>query len=92
MTEETPAKAAIAAPQENKPKQKLTFKEKFEFEALEKEIPALEKEKVELNDKINNGSAPYEELNKMITRLGEVTLLLEKKEIRWLELSEFVQG
>ncbi len=78
--------------QSARPKQKLSFKEKFEFEALEKEIPLLEAEKNDLNGKINNGNAPYEELNKMIARLGEVTTLLETKEIRWLELSEYAQG
>jgi ATP-binding cassette subfamily F protein uup len=88
----TSAKAEPLAAQPTKPKQKLSFKEKFEFEALEKDIPALEKEKSELNYKINHGNEPYEVLNKMITRLGDVTLLLETKEVRWLELSEFAQG
>ena len=69
-------------------KKKLTFKEKFEFEALQKEVPALEKEKAELNEKLLDGSAPYTELNKMIERIGVVTKELEAKEMRWLELSE----
>ena len=91
-TGETAVKSEPAPAAPAKPKQKLSFKEKFEFEALEKDIPALEQEKTELNDRINHGNAPYEELNKMITRLGEVTLLLEIKEARWLELSEFAQN
>ena len=72
-------------------KQKLSFKEKFEFEALEKDIPALETEKTELNEKINSGNAPYEELTKMIERIGVVSKLLEEKELRWLALSEYAK-
>ena len=72
-------------------KRKLSFKEKFEFENLQKEIPVLEKEKEELNEKLLSGSAPYEELNKMIARIGVVTKELEEKELRWLELSELVE-
>ncbi len=72
-------------------KRKLTFKEKFEFENLQTEIPALEKEKAELNEKLLSGSAPYAELNTMIARIGEVSKQLETKELRWLELSEFVE-
>jgi ATP-binding cassette subfamily F protein uup len=72
-------------------KRKLSFKEKFEFENLQKEIPVLEKEKEELNEKLLSGSAPYEELNKMIARIGDVTKELEEKELRWLELSELVE-
>ncbi|MBS1593271.1 MAG: ABC-F family ATP-binding cassette domain-containing protein [Bacteroidetes bacterium] len=67
---------------------KMSFKEKFEFEALEKELPALTKERDELNDKIASGTLPYEELQKVLARIAEVTGQLESKEMRWLELSE----
>ncbi len=67
---------------------KMSFKEKFEFEALEKELPALTKERDELNDKIASGSLPYDELQKVLARIAEVTGQLESKEMRWLELSE----
>ncbi len=70
-------------------KRKLSFKEKFEFENLQKEIPVLEKEKEELNEKLLSGNAAYAELNTMIERIGVVTKELEAKELRWLELSEF---
>lgn len=92
MTADSNASPALQQkPVDTKPKQKLSFKEKFELEQLEKDMPALEKEKAELNEKINAGAAPYEELNKMITRLTEVTHLLEEKELRWLELSEYTK-
>jgi ATP-binding cassette subfamily F protein uup len=72
-----------------KPKLKLSFKEKFELENLGKEIPQLEKEKEELNENINSGNVPYDQLSGMIARLAEVSLQLEQKELRWLELSEY---
>jgi ATP-binding cassette subfamily F protein uup len=92
-----PVKETIAAQPATKPavtekKRKLSFKEKFEFEKLEKEIPELEKTKNYLNEQINSGALPYEELNKAILQLGEVSKQLETKEIRWLELSEMNQA
>ena len=91
LTEETPS-LNIGHPTSDigPSKKKLSFKEKFEFEALQKEVPALEQEKAELNEKLLAGNAPYEELNKMIERIGVVTKELEEKEMRWLELSERV--
>ena len=76
---------------ESVPVKKLTFKEKFEFESLEKDMPALTEERNTLNEKIAAGTLPYEELEKLLKRIGEVTELLEQKELRWLELSEKVQ-
>jgi ATP-binding cassette subfamily F protein uup len=70
--------------------QKFTFKEKHEFELLEKEIPALEKEKELLEVKMNNGSLDFEKLQATAERISEIIVLLDKKEMRWLELSEKV--
>ncbi|MFN4249346.1 MAG: ABC-F family ATP-binding cassette domain-containing protein [Flavipsychrobacter sp.] len=84
------AASQIAAAAENKPKdkKKLSFNEKREFEQLEKDIPALEKEKAEITEKMSAGNIAYEELDKLSKRITEVTNLLEEKEMRWLELSE----
>lgn len=88
-----PAVTVQPVVQQPKPtnKRKLSYKEKQEFENLQKEIPELEKEKAELNEKLVAGGQPYAELNKMIDRIGVVTKLLEEKEMRWLELSELVE-
>ena len=67
---------------------KLSFKEKTEFEKLENEIPALEKEKKLLEVKMNNGSMDYEKLQAAAERVNEIIVLLDQKEMRWLELSE----
>lgn len=48
-----------------KPKNKLSYKEKFELEQLEKELPALEVQKSELEDKLNNNITDHQELLKI---------------------------
>ena len=67
---------------------KLSFKEKHEFESIEKEIPLLQKEKITLEEKMNKGSMPFDELQQAAQRIGGIVQLLDEKEMRWLELSE----
>ncbi len=78
---------AVPAPQKTETK-KLSFKEKHEFETIEKEMPALQNEKATLEEKMNAGSLSFEELQKAAARIGEIVALLDEKEMRWLELSE----
>lgn len=70
------------------PRKKLSYKEQRELEALEQEIPQLEQEKGELEEKLSSGALSHEELNAASERIGELMALLEEKEMRWLELSE----
>ncbi|MBO4655975.1 MAG: ABC-F family ATP-binding cassette domain-containing protein [Bacteroidales bacterium] len=67
---------------------KLTFKEKREFELLGAEIEALETEKKVLVDQMNSGAGTPEELQNWGVRYKEVTDMLDDKSMRWLELSE----
>ncbi|HSN10055.1 MAG TPA: ATP-binding cassette domain-containing protein, partial [Hanamia sp.] len=67
---------------------KFSFKEKTEFENLEKEIATLEKEKKLLEVKLSNGSNEFEKLQETAERISNIIVLLDKKEMRWLELSE----
>ena len=67
---------------------KLTFKEKKELELLEKNIEALENEKAQINGELNSGTLNSNQLQEKSIRFGEITALLEEKEMRWLELSE----
>ncbi|HKB44270.1 MAG TPA: ABC-F family ATP-binding cassette domain-containing protein [Chitinophagaceae bacterium] len=69
-------------------KKQFSFKQKREFELLEKEIARLAKEKETITEKLNNGNTPFEELQQLSHRIGEVTRWLDEKELRWLELSE----
>ena len=77
-------------PKPAKDKKKLSFNEKREFETLEKELPALEKEKAEITEKMSQPGLAYDELQKLSDRITEITQLLEEKELRWLELSEYI--
>ncbi len=80
------ATAAIAEPT----KKKASFKEKREFEILEKEMPILEAEKQSVTEKMSTGNLGFEELQKLSDRMIAITQELELKELRWLELSEMV--
>lgn len=72
-----------------KEKKRAGYKEKREFEQLSEEIKALEKEKEDLSMKMQE-LTDYEELRKVSERISDITGLLDKKEFRWLELSEIV--
>jgi len=69
-------------------KKQLSYKEKREFESLEKEIAALDSEKSIITEKLNGGKGSFEQLQQYALRIGEITSLLDEKELRWLELSE----
>jgi ATP-binding cassette subfamily F protein uup len=69
-------------------KVKFSYKERREFENLEKEIAELEKEKKSLEEKLGYSSTEFDELQKASERIGNIMQLLDEKEIRWLELSE----
>lgn len=67
---------------------KMTYKERKEFESLGTEIEQLENEKADLIAKMNNGTGTSQELTDWSRRYQEVELLLDDKSMRWLELSE----
>jgi ATP-binding cassette subfamily F protein uup len=67
---------------------KLSFKEKQEFEALEKEIPALEAEKADIENQLASGTLSSNEIIKASQRFGELGDIIDEKTMRWLELSE----
>jgi ATP-binding cassette subfamily F protein uup len=69
-------------------KKRLSYKEQKELEALEKEIPLLEDEKSMLEEMLNSGTLPLEELNKQSVRIGALIREIDEKTMRWLTLSE----
>ena len=85
-------KKALPNPQEdrnaNRPKVKMSYKEKREFEELGKEIAQLEEEKKELETLLCSGSLSADDMLKKSNRIGEIIEALDRKELRWLELSE----
>ncbi|WP_462240437.1 ABC-F family ATP-binding cassette domain-containing protein [Ferruginibacter sp.] len=90
VAEKAPVEVAPVVKQKtgNNEQKKLSFKEKLEFETIEKDMPALQKEKATLEEKMNSGSLNFEDLQKAAARIGEIVSQLDEKEMRWLELSE----
>ncbi|GAB4092508.1 ABC-F family ATP-binding cassette domain-containing protein [Flaviaesturariibacter terrae] len=68
-------------------KRKLSFKEQREFQLLEQELAALDKERTGLTEQMAAGLA-YEELQKAADRIAAINAAIDEKEMRWLELSE----
>ena len=69
-------------------KRKLSYKEKREFEQLEREIAALEDEQRQLEEALCSGTLSVEELTEKSKRLPLLKDELDEKSMRWLELSE----
>lgn len=76
-------------PRSEKPQaKKLSFKERKEFEELEKLIPKLEAEKAEIETAMSSGQLSPEELMKQSQRITELMDEIDERTMRWLELSE----
>jgi ATP-binding cassette subfamily F protein uup len=82
-------KAPAPTPVVEKEKRKLNFKERTEFDQLEKDISKLEKERKALISTLNQGSENHENLIKWSSAIEELTARIDEKELRWLALSEF---
>ena len=92
---EKPGTASVQTTANGKPrltekKRKLTFKERQEFEQLEKDIEALEQEKTDIESALSSGTASVDEITAMSKRLPLLNDELDEKSMRWLELSEFI--
>ena len=69
-------------------KVKMSFKEKREFEQLEKDIAALEDEKKKIEEALSTGTLSVDQITEMSKRLPALNDELDEKSMRWLELSE----
>ncbi len=85
----TPVEVVAPKPAE-KPARKLSFKEKQEFDQLEKDLAKFEIEKTNITHKMSEGNLAFDELKKLSDRLITIAKETEAKELRWLELSEGV--
>jgi ATP-binding cassette subfamily F protein uup len=86
------SKTAAIPVKSTAPKRQMSYKEKREFETLEQDIQRLTREKQQITDELNGGSTPFDELQRLSIRIGEISQILDNKELRWLELSEIAQG
>lgn len=94
-----PRESSATAPKEQKVQQspksgaassrrKMTYKEKTEFERLEREIAALEQEQHQLEEALCSGNLSVDQITEMSKRLPLLKDELDEKSLRWLELSE----
>ena len=75
-------------PLRNETKRKMSYKEKREFEQLEKDIEALEAEKKEIEEALSGGKLSVDDIVANSKRLPILQEELDEKSMRWLELSE----
>lgn len=73
--------------EKNRNSNKLTFKERKEFEELTKDLDLLNNEKQEIETIFSNGSNTAD-LDRLAKRYNELKSIIDEKEYRWLELSE----
>lgn len=71
-----------------KPRAKMSFNEKREFEKIEQDIPRLQAEKIQLEADMSTGNLAYNELQAAADRIQVILNTLDELELRWLELSE----
>ena len=69
-------------------RRRMTYKERLEFEKLEKEIAQLEEEQHLIEDALCSGTLSVDELTEKSKRLPVLQSELDEKSMRWLELSE----
>ena len=70
-------------------KKKLTYKERQEYEQLEKEIGELEKKQLSISEEFSSGNLSGDEFNKRSVELAKISTTLEEKTLRWMELAEY---
>ncbi len=71
-----------------KESRKLTFKEKREFEQLEKDIEKLEAEQKEIEEALTSCTLSVDEIKEKSIRLPKLKEELDEMTMRWLELAE----
>jgi len=88
-TETKSSTVATPIAAENK-KKKASFKEQQEYKNLEAEIAKLESLKLDLTNKLNNGSSSHSELAEWALAIEKANLQIDEKSLRWLELGEIM--
>ncbi|MCR4582161.1 MAG: ABC-F family ATP-binding cassette domain-containing protein [Prevotella sp.] len=83
----TDVSSETAGPQ-TQTRRRMSYKEKREFEQLERDIASLEEEQRQLEEALCSGTLGVDELTEKSKRLPLLKDELDEKSMRWLELSE----
>ena len=86
------AAPAKAKPNFSEQKRRLSYKERMEYEQLEKDMEALEAEKKQIEEALSSGTLSVADITTMSKRLPVLTDELDEKSLRWLELDEVANG
>ena len=88
--EEAKADAAVKEKKSyrNDSRRRMSYKEKREFEQLEKDIASLEQQQHEIEEALCSGTLSIEELTEKSRLLPKLKEEIDEKSMRWLELSE----
>jgi ATP-binding cassette subfamily F protein uup len=71
-------------------KRKLSFKEKQEYEQIEKDLEKLEADKEKITEELSQGTKSNQEIYELGIKLGKIVEEIEQKTERWMELAEFI--
>ena len=94
IEEDNPKKKVESKVEEKAPKKnnKVSFKDKFEYDQLEKDIATLESRKKELEIEITKENLSFDAINQLSDELGTLMSTLDENSMRWLELDELING
>ena len=70
---------------------KFSYKEQREYETIDQDIEALERQAEELDAEIEKASTQYTRLEELTRKKEEVQKALEEKMERWVYLSELAE-
>ncbi len=73
-------------------KRKVSFREKKEYEEVQKEIARLESEKKMLTDRLNTVGLTNEEIIEISAKLQKLGEEMDARTLRWMELEELMQS
>lgn len=74
--------------QDDKKKNKLTYKERLEMESLAEELEKLESSKSEMEEKLSSGTLDGQAINDLSIELGQLIEKIEEVTLNWMELAE----
>lgn len=77
---------------EVKTPKKSNFKEKKEYDEVQKELESLEQEKKAASEKLNDTTLGHEQLTELGKKIGQLEQVIEAKTNRWLELDELLNS